>query len=111
MRKMKTGELWWVDLGEGIGREQNSFRPALIISNSTYEEIVDSMIVLLPCTTRSRGWPNHVPIRGSSTLGRETFAMTEQPRSVSRQRLIRMIGQADETTMTEVGIWLNRWLR
>jgi mRNA interferase MazF len=108
---MKTGELWWVDLGNGIGREQHGFRPSLIISSSTYEEIVDSMTVLLPCTTRNRVWPNHVPVRGSSTLGRETFAMTEQPRSVSRQRFIRMIGQADEATMTEVATWIGRWLR
>lgn len=108
---MNAGELWWVDLGGGIGREQQGFRPALIISNSKYQEIVDSMIVLLPCTTRRRGWPNHVPIQGTLALGRNTFAMTEQLRSVARERLIRKVGQADETTMTEVGIWINRWLK
>ena len=107
---MKTGELWWVDLGKGIGREQNGFRPALIVSSDCFAELVETMTIVIPCTTRNRNWLNHVFMEGHTTLNRDTYAMTEQLKAISQERLIRKIGEANQETMDNVQAWINRWL-
>jgi mRNA interferase MazF len=108
---LKTGELWFGDLGLGQGREQSGIRPLLIVSNRNYLSLITELLYVVPCTSRDRGWPNHIPVTGSLDLKRPTFALVEQFRVVSRSRLLRITGQADESTMTEVGVWINRWLK
>ena len=106
---MKPGELWWVDLGEGLGREQSGRRPALIVSSIDHAEIVDSLALCMPCSTRDRKWPNHVPVTGEIALERQTFAITEQMRTISRQRFTGFLGTADSRTMHQVAQWIRRW--
>lgn len=108
---MNSGEIWWVDLGRGRGREQQGFRPALVVSGNYFNELADTLALVVPCTTRSRGWINQVPIEGDSGLGRATYAMTEQVRVISKERLVRRIGHVDQQTMIRVRTWITRWLR
>ncbi|MFW0795071.1 type II toxin-antitoxin system PemK/MazF family toxin [Gordonia sp. CPCC 205515] len=76
----------WAELDPTRGREQAGRRPALIVASDLYLEQADSLAIILPTTTIERGWPNHVPLRGPAfTPTRPTFAMTEQPRTVTRE--------------------------
>ncbi|WP_375545554.1 type II toxin-antitoxin system PemK/MazF family toxin [Kocuria carniphila] len=43
-------------------------------------------------------------------LSRATFAMTEQPRTVTRDRVVGHIGTVDAQTMREVDQWLRDFL-
>jgi len=108
---LKTGEVWFGDLGAGLGREQSGIRPLLVISNADYLDLITELIVVIPCTSKDRGWLNHVEVTGEINFHKPTFAIVEQLKSVSRDRLLRRIGQADDSTMTEVGNWVNRFMR
>ena len=70
-----------------------------------------TLAIVVPATTVDRGWPNHVLLGGPRTgLSTPTYAMTEQPRTVSRERLFDAIGMVDAATMHEVDRWLRDFL-
>ncbi len=107
---MNPGEVWWVNLGTGTGREQSGVRPAMVISSSDYADIVNSLSIVLPCTTRDRDWPNHILLKGNLEIDRPTYAMTEQVKMISRERFLRPVGLVDTLTLREATAWVNRWL-
>ncbi|MCB1274759.1 MAG: type II toxin-antitoxin system PemK/MazF family toxin [Leucobacter sp.] len=97
----------WVELDPVRGREQSGRRPALVVSSDMYLEQADTLAIIVPCTTRDRGWPNHVRLVGKDlNLPSETYAMTEQPRTVARERLFESAGMIDVGVMREVDMWL-----
>ena len=78
----------WAELDPVRGREQAGRRPALVIASDLYLEQADTLAIIVPVTTNNRGWPNHVLMRGPDlALDQPSFAMTEQPRTVTRDRL------------------------
>jgi mRNA interferase MazF len=106
------GDLFWVDLSPTRGREQHGCRPALVVSGAEYLQSVPDLVIVVPVTSVDRGWPHHVRVRApASTLPRASFAMTEQPRTIWRERLVRHTGRADEATMDEVDQWLRDFLQ
>lgn len=61
--------------------------------------------------TTDRGWLNHVRLRGEDLkLPQPTYAMTEQPRTVTRDRFVGDIGVVDAQTVSEVDRWLRDFL-
>lgn len=60
-------------------------------------------------SVRSRGWPNHVRLSGVPELN-DSFAITEQPRTVSPERLGDRIGHVDDDCLTEIVQWLGDFL-
>lgn len=86
------GDILWVDFGAGSGREQTGRRPAVVVSGHDYLRVADSLVIVVPVTSKSRGWVNHVPLEGVTALDRPSFAMTEQPRTISRQRVVGATG-------------------
>ena len=58
-----------------------------------------------------RGWPNHVMLTGQNlNLPGATYAMTEQPRTVARERLFDIAGMIDVAVMREVDEWLRDFI-
>ncbi|WIY82955.1 type II toxin-antitoxin system PemK/MazF family toxin [Propionimicrobium sp. PCR01-08-3] len=111
MSELHRGDIVWAELDPLRGREQAGRRPALVVASDLYLEQADTLAIILPATTVNRGWPNHVLLRGVEiSLNKPTFAMTEQPRTVSRERLVGRIGKVDATTMREVDAWLRDFL-
>ncbi len=101
----------WVDFDPTTGSEQRGTRPALVVSSADYLASVQGLVVVLPVTSVDRGWPHHVPVVGTRTgLSRPSFAMTEQPRTISTIRISRRTGTADAATMSEVDRWLQDFL-
>lgn len=108
---LRRGIVVWAELDPVRGREQAGRRPALVIASDLYLEQADTLAIIVPATTRNRGWPNHVPLRGPGlTLERPTYAMTEQPRTITRDRLFDLAGRVDGATMHEVDHWLRDFL-
>lgn len=103
---VRTGELWWVDFSPSTGREQGGRRPAVVVASSDYLASVTRLVLVVPVTTRDRGWPNHVPLDQGAGLDRPSFAMTEQPRAVSRDRLLEPTG----VVSVEVHEAISRWI-
>jgi len=107
----QRGMVVWAELDPARGREQAGRRPALVVASDLYLEQADTLAIIVPATTKDRGWPNHVLLRGPDLiLGEPTFAMTEQPRTVARERLFDAVGIVDAATMREVDGWLRDFL-
>ena len=60
-RVPQRGDIYRVNFDPQLGHEQAGFRPALIVSNSLYNEN-SSTVVACPITRRSREWPFEVPL-------------------------------------------------
>ena len=103
---LRRGMVVWADLDPVRGREQSGRRPVLVIASNRYLQRADTLAIILPATTTDRGWPNHVLLRGDLRLSEPTFAMTEQPRTITRGRLHRVAGVVDSLCMREVNEWL-----
>jgi mRNA interferase MazF len=104
---LRRGAVAWVDLDPTRGREQRGTRPALVVASDEYLASVRGLVIVVPITSVDRGWPHHVPVRGRRLgLTRPSFAMTEQPRTISIERAQRQTGLADDATMAEVDQWL-----
>lgn len=97
---IRPGELWWARLGASEGPEQGGCRPIVIINGFRYASLIDTLAMAIPVTTTDRGWPNHIPIIGPTPLA--GFAMTEQPRTVSRSRLKMPAGSVEAPTLAEI---------
>ncbi len=109
---LTQGSLVWVDFDPIRGREQRGIRPALVVAGDDYLASIDGLVIVVPVTTTSRGWPHHVAIRGDlGVLPRRSFAMTEQPRTISGERISRLSGRADRATIAEVHRWLSDFIR
>lgn len=110
MSDLLRGSVAWADLAPTRGREQSGRRPALVVASSGYLSVVTTLAIVLPVTTVDRGRPNHVPLHGRTGLGRPSWAMTEQPRTITRDRLGEVVGLVDDETLRDVDVWLRDFL-
>ncbi|RAX24149.1 type II toxin-antitoxin system PemK/MazF family toxin [Actinomyces sp. Z3] len=105
-----TGELWWAAPDPVVGREQSGRRPVLVISNARYHQAVTTLAVTVPVTSVDRRWPNHVRIPRGAGLPQDSFAMTEQVRTISRRRLVERIGVVGDDVLGQVLGWVRDWI-
>lgn len=106
---IRPGDVVWARPEIAIGREQAGRRPAMVVAGAGYLEAVDTLAVVVPITTVDRGWPNHVEVIGAE-LGRRSWAMSEQVRTISRERLVGRAGRADPATLAAVRGWIADFL-
>jgi mRNA interferase MazF len=96
----RRGEVWLLDFGEPVGREQSGRRPAVVISADSLNESRAGIVVVIPLTTTHRGLPSHIEIdRGDSGLDEVSYAKCEDLKSVSEQRLIGRLGVVGDEVM------------
>ena len=103
---LEPGAITWATLDPIRGREQSGHRPVLVIASAGYLEAVTTLVIALPITTVDRGWPNHIRVAGPSGLAEPSWIMTEQPRTISRERLTRVSGHVTEGCLHAVRTWL-----
>ncbi|ROS79147.1 type II toxin-antitoxin system PemK/MazF family toxin [Cellulomonas sp. PhB143] len=96
------GTVCWAELDPTRGREQSGRRPVLVVAGRQYLETVTTLVIVVPVTGVERGWSNHVRLHGPHGLGRPSWAMTEQPRTLSRARLVGAAGLVDAATLHAV---------
>lgn len=108
--ELSAGRVVWSDLNPSVGHEQGSRRPCVVISSTDFTEVIARMVILVPCTTRDRGWINHVRLTGDTGLTAPTFAITEQPRTVSVRRVHGVAGHVDHGCLAEIMRWVAVWL-
>jgi mRNA interferase MazF len=106
---LAPGDVVWVEPDLTIGREQAGRRPALVISGTDYLATVDTLAIVVPITTVDRHWPNHIPISGAD-LPQSSWAMSEQIRTISRQRIVGVADSVDGATLRGVRDWIRDFL-
>ena len=100
------GDVWLVDLGLTRGHEQAGPRPCVIMS---FEELAGQygMVVAVPTTRTLLRFPTHVAIDPpEGGLRFRSFAMCEQVRSVSVERLLERWGSATPATLAKIELIL-----
>ena len=100
--QLLTGDVYWATFDSTRGREQSGRRPVVIVASNDYLEIVDTLAIVVPVTTTARGWPNHIRLTGNLLLSRPSWAMTEQPVTLSRERLVDAAGSVDEICLAAI---------
>jgi mRNA interferase MazF len=100
----RRGEVWLIDFGDPVGREQAGRRPGLVVSADPLNESRAGVVVVVPMTTSRRGLPSHVEIdAGSSGLDDVSYAKCEDVKSVSEQRLLARLGTASPEAAFDIG--------
>ena len=83
------GELYYADLGKGIGSEQEGYRPVVIIQNNMGNKYSPTVIVA-PVTTNHDAktkLSTHCYIGAESGLGASSVILLEQLRTIDKKRL------------------------
>lgn len=99
------GEVWYVDLNPVRGHEQAGIRPALVISADEFNRGPAGLVIVVPLTTRERPRPIplHVPIEPrDGGVRQRSFAMCDQVRTISVERLERRLGLLSREVMGAV---------
>ncbi|WP_293217840.1 type II toxin-antitoxin system PemK/MazF family toxin [Mycolicibacterium sp.] len=82
------GEVYYVDLGQPVGREPTFRRPAVVMSVDILNNGPGGLVVVVPITTAGYGLRSHVELEpDSSGLDRISFARCDQLRVVAIERL------------------------
>jgi mRNA interferase MazF len=106
---LTPGDVVWVQPEIVVGREQAGRRPALVVAGAGYLQTVDALALVVPITTVDRGWPNHIEVLGAE-LEHHSWAMSEQIRTISRERVVGRAGRVTDATLAAVRTWLADFL-
>ena len=96
----RKGDFISVTFDPQSGHEQKGRRPALVVSNTLFNEQT-GLAIACPLTTTHRGYPFHVAVlRNPDVKG---FVMVEQVKSIDyRARQAKPVGKASEDLLDEV---------
>ena len=111
--EFRPGAVVWVALSPLVGSEQQGHRPAVVVSSAGYLNSVTpriGLVIVVPATTVEHGWRHHVPMTGPTGLDRPSWALTDQPRTVSTDRITQVAGRVDDITAGAIGQALTRFL-
>jgi mRNA interferase MazF len=99
----RRAEVWLLDFGDHVGREQSGRRPAVIVSSDLLNDSRAGIAVVVPITTTYRGLPSHIEIDpNNSGLDEISYAKCEDVKSVSEQRLIARLGAVDQQAIFQI---------
>ena len=94
-RTYQRGDLYYADLGRGIGSEQEGYRPIVIIQNNKGNKYSPTVIVA-PISSKvgvKPKLPTHYFINAECGLERPSIVLMEQVRTLDKQRLTKYIGR------------------
>jgi mRNA interferase MazF len=99
----RRGELWLLDLGDPVGREQGWTRPALVLSSDQWNRYAE-ILTVLPLTRTRHDLPTRVEIEPDPRTGLDatSYARCEDMRSVSQRRLLHRLGTVDAVVLSSV---------
>jgi mRNA interferase MazF len=99
----RRGEVWLVDFGAPVGREQSGRRPGVVVSADLLNDSHAGVVIVVPVTTAHRGLPSHIEIGpGESGLDEISYAKCEDVKSVSAQRFLGRLGVVDQAVIFRV---------
>lgn len=97
-RTYLRGEMYYADLGKGVGSEQEGYRPVVIIQNDIGNKHSPTVIVA-SVSSRIVGkskLPTHYYINAEDGLREPSVVLLEQIRTIDKHRLGQRIGKLSE---------------
>lgn len=96
----QKGDFVIVNLDPQAGHEQRGRRPALVVSNTLFNQRT-GLAFVCPVTNTDRKYPFHVPV--GDEAGVTGFVMVEQLKSIDyRARRVKRIGKAVDAVLEDV---------
>ena len=92
-----AGDLVLVDFRPVLGHEQDGMRPALVMTDQSYNA-ASSYLIVCPITSNTRPWPFKMTLpEGLKVRG---FVMLDQIKSIDRRRrVLRLIDRVPNDTL------------
>lgn len=103
--EIMRGDIFFADLGDDniVGSEQRGQRPVLIIQNNTGNKFSPTIQVAVITSQLSKAkLPTHVEVGCSQGLLVDSVILTEQIKTIDKQRLTTYIGKLDTKTLRKV---------
>ena len=103
MTIFNQGDVVYVNFDPTLGHEPQKRRPALIISDGYFNNVLSSLTVVCPITSKDNGHPLHIKIKDSD-LGVTGCVCLEQIRAIDliTRNVEKTDIQIDSETMTRV---------
>ena len=97
----RQGDIIWLTLDPQAGHEQKGRRPAIVVSNDSFNNFVRTAAMVCPITNTDRGIPTHVRLNeGTKTSG---VVMCDQAKILDIQtRNAEFIERAPDDVIFEV---------
>ena len=100
---IKRGELYYADLSPVVGSEQGGVRPVLIIQNDVGNKYSPTIIAAAITSQMTKAkLPTHIELDTTCGLPKDSVILTEQLRTLDKQRLRDKIGTLDNKAMEKV---------
>lgn len=109
---MKQKDIYLADLNPAKGREQRGTRPVVIISGNIMNDNLELFIVC-PVTSKIKGYASSVLIKKSklNKLDKDSEIMPFQIRTISKERLVKKMGEISEIELENIFTNLSKLLR
>lgn len=107
MAGILRGEIRWADLNPTRGREQAGLRPVLILSHDIFNERSGTVIaVAIMSQFQKAGFPLTLELK-SGNLPKQSWAKISQIRTLSIERIGKLIGKTSQEELIQVIEGLN----
>lgn len=107
---MKRGSVVWVDLEDAHPPELGKTRPAVVVSNTEQNELLDTVVVV-PLSSRPPViWPLRLAVPPVGKL-RRSFAVIPGVRQVAKRRVLGTEGAISDRAMRDLTVALEAYLR
>jgi mRNA interferase MazF len=96
----QKGDFIIADFDPQSGHEQKGLRPALVISNTPFNELT-GLAIVCPLTSTEKNFRLHIAV--TDNLDVHGFIMVEQVKSIDhKSRQVKAIGKASQSLIEEV---------
>jgi mRNA interferase MazF len=104
---MNRGEVWWIRFDPSVGGEIQKTRPAIILSNDRSNKYLNRVQVI-PLTSKvERLYPSEAFV---TLEGKKAKALADQLTTVSKLRVVNMIGKLSDSDLLAVESAVKRQL-
>ena len=97
-KAFQRGDMFYADLGQGLGSEQSGYRPVVIVQNDIGNRYSPTVIVaaISSRVDIKANLPTHYYIGAENGLERPSIILMEQLRTVDKSRLDKRIGRLNK---------------
>jgi mRNA interferase MazF len=107
MAGILRGEIRWADLNPVRGHEQAGLRPVMILSHDIFNELSGTVIaVAITSQPQKAGFPLTIELKAGN-LPKKSWIKISQIRTLSVERIGKVIGKASMEELTQVIEGLN----
>ncbi|NVY96324.1 type II toxin-antitoxin system PemK/MazF family toxin [Lactobacillus sp. DCY120] len=100
---IKRGDIFYADLSPVIGSEQGGMRPVLVIQNNIGNKYSPTTIIAaITGRIEKPKMPTHVGITTADGVSKNSVVLTEQIRTIDKQRLKERVTTLSAARMQEV---------